>query len=465
MIRKVRNLALLADNISRNHLLRCLNRQRFFVQLHFFAPLVVTLHVLYNIYGMLDQIEKTEKYILVAVSTGNEETAWASLQELEELLKTAGAEACAFVVQNLEHPDRATYIGKGKALEIKELLEIHEADGIVCDDELTPSQLRNLSDLIEAKVIDRTILILDIFAAHARTREGKTQVEIAQLKYRYSRLRGMGDALSRLGAGIGTRGPGETKLETDRRVIQKRIKILSDDIEALRRARETTRKKRVTGAVPVIALIGYTNAGKSTLLNRLTESDILAEDKLFATLDPTTRTAKLPNGQEVLFTDTVGFINKLPHHLIDAFRSTLEEAGYADYILHVVDASDEQYEMHCKVVNDTLRELGITGKPVITVWNKTDLVEEGLIFRDFEADASVQISAIEGTGIDELFAEIERLLRKSRVYIDTVIPYPESAVIAEIRRLGQLISEEYEPEGVHIKAHVPQSLASRRGLK
>lgn len=412
----------------------------------------------------MDQIEKTEKYILVAVSSGNEEAAWASLTELEELLETAGAEACVHVVQNLAHPDKSTYIGKGKALEICELLKIHEADGIVCDDELTSSQLRNLSELVEAKVIDRTMLILDIFAAHAKTREGKTQVEMAQLRYRYSRLRGMGEALSRLGAGIGTRGPGETKLETDRRVIQKRLKILSDEIETLRKFRETTRKKRTGGSIPTVAIVGYTNAGKSTLLNLLTESDILAEDKLFATLDPTTRTARLPGGQEVLFTDTVGFINKLPHNLIDAFRSTLEEARYADVIVHVIDASDEQAELHRMVVYDTIRDLGITGKPVITVWNKMDLVDDGSIFRDFEADASVHISATAGTGIDDFFAELERILRGSRVLIDTIIPYSDTAVVAEIRKLGQLISEEYEADGVHVKAHVPRSLAAKRGL-
>jgi len=413
----------------------------------------------------LEQIEKAEKYILVAVNTGDEEAAWASLEELEDLLKTAGAEGCIHVVQNLDHPDRATYIGKGKALEIREMLRIHEADGVVCDDELSPSQLRNLSGLVDAKVIDRTMLILDIFARHARTREGKTQVEMAQLKYRYTRLRGMGDALSRLGAGIGTRGPGETKLETDRRVIQKRLKLLSDEIESLKRSRETTRKKRVESSVPTAAIVGYTNAGKSTLLNLLTEADAGAEDKLFATLDPTTRTAKLPDGQEILFTDTVGFINKLPHNLIDAFRSTLEEAGYADIIIHVVDASDEQSDMHCKVVYDTLRSLGITGKPVITVWNKMDKVEEGLLFRDFDADASVHISAATGMGIDKFYEELLRILRQSRVYIDVVIPYSKSGVIAEIRKYGQLLSEEYEAEGVHVTAHIPAALAAGRGLK
>ena len=411
-----------------------------------------------------ENTDQIEKYILVAVATGDEEAAWDSLDELSELLDTAGGITVMQVVQNLAHPDKSTYIGKGKAEEIRESLEIHEADGIICDDELTASQMRNLSELTGAKVIDRTTLILDIFAAHARTREGKLQVEIAQQKYRYARLRGMGEALSRLGAGIGTRGPGETKLETDRRVIQKRIKMLSDDIETMKRARDTARKKRSSNAVPTAAIVGYTNAGKSTLLNRLTGADVLSEDKLFATLDPTTRTALLPDGQQVLFTDTVGFINKLPHNLVDAFRSTLEEAGYADIIVHVIDASDPQAEMHRRVVYDTLIDLGITDKPVIAVWNKADLVEEGALFRDFGANASVKISAKTGEGIDEFYEALSRLLRETRVSIDTVIPYKDTAVVAEIRKTGQLISEEYEEDGIHVKAYVPRALASKRGL-
>ena len=413
---------------------------------------------------LTENTDHTEKYILVAVASGNEEAAWDSLDELGDLLDTAGGETVMKVVQNLVHPDKATYIGKGKAEEIRESLEIHEADGIICDDELTASQMRNLSELTGAKVIDRTTLILDIFAAHARTREGKLQVEIAQQKYRYARLRGMGEALSRLGAGIGTRGPGETKLETDRRVIQKRIKILSDDIEAMKRARDTARKKRAANAVPTAAIVGYTNAGKSTLLNRLTGSDVLSEDKLFATLDPTTRAAILPDGQQVLFTDTVGFINKLPHNLVDAFRSTLEEAGYADIIVHVIDASDPQAEMHRRVVYDTLIDLGISDKPVITVWNKADLVDETALFRDFGADASVKISAKTGAGLDEFYSELAGLLRDSRVYVDTMIPYKNTAVVAEIRKTGQLLSEDYEEEGIHIKAYVPRALASKREL-
>ena len=407
---------------------------------------------------MIDNAISEEKYILVAVATGDEEAAWDSLDELAELLDTAGGITIFQVVQNLVRPDKATYIGKGKAEELRESIEIHEADGIICDDELTASQMRNLSEITGAKVIDRTTLILDIFAAHAKTREGKMQVEIAQQQYRYARLRGMGEALSRLGGGIGTRGPGETKLETDRRVIQRRIKILSDNLEAMKRARDTARKKRSANSVPTVAIVGYTNAGKSTLLNRLTGSEVLSEDKLFATLDPTTRAAELPDGQQILFTDTVGFINKLPHNLVDAFRSTLEEAKYSDIIVHVIDASDPQAELHRTVVYDTLTDLGITDKPVITVWNKADLVEADAIFRDFSADASLRMSAKTGEGVDELYSEIDEVLKKSRVYIDEVIPYRDAARVAEIRRQGQLIAEEYEEDGVHVKAYVPRTL-------
>ena len=405
--------------------------------------------------------DNTEKYILVAVSSGDEEAAWDSLDELADLLDTAGGETVFKAVQNLPHPDRATYIGKGKAEELRDMIGIYEADGLICDDELTASQMRNLSDITGSKVIDRTTLILDIFAAHAKTREGKLQVEIAQQKYRYARLRGMGEALSRLGGGIGTRGPGETKLETDRRVIQKRIKILSEDIEAMKTARDTARKRRSSGAVPAAAIVGYTNAGKSTLLNRLTGADVLSEDKLFATLDPTTRSAFLPDGQKLLFTDTVGFINKLPHNLVDAFRSTLEEAGYADIIVHVIDASDPQAELHRRIVYDTLADLGISDKPVVTVWNKADLVPEGELFRDFDADASVKVSAKTGEGLEDLHDALSKILKDGRTYIETVIPYSEAALVSVIRSSGQLISEEYEEDGIHVKAYVPQAVANQ----
>ena len=405
-----------------------------------------------------DTTSANEKYILVAVATGDEDAAWDSLDELADLLDTAGGTVSCQVVQNLDHPDRATYIGKGKALELREMVSLQEADGIICDDELSASQMRKLSELTDTKVIDRTTLILDIFASHAKTREGRLQVEIAQQKYRYARLRGMGEALSRLGAGIGTRGPGETKLETDRRVIQKRISKLSDEIEAMKRARDTARKKRSDSPLPAAAIVGYTNAGKSTLLNRLTGSDMLSEDKLFATLDPTTRAALLPDGQKVLFTDTVGFINKLPHNLVDAFRSTLEEAGYADIILHVIDASDPQAEMHRKVVYDTLRDLDISGRPVITVWNKADLISKDEVFRDFDSDASVRISARTGEGIGDLCETVAKILRENRVFIDKIIPYSEAALVAKIRTAGQLISEEYEENGIHVRAYVPASM-------
>lgn len=444
--------------------------------------------------------DRKERYILIAVSRGDQERAEASLDELERLLDTAGGEVAAYrgssdssgdrfafdeydddlldlpdeyffevggkdtlmrgrLIQNLPVPGRATYIGKGKIEELNRLIEYTEADGILCDDELSPAQLKNLSELTGVKVLDRTMLILDIFADHAKTREGKVQVEIAQLKYRMSRLAGSGTALSRLGGGIGTRGPGEKKIESDRRVIRKRVKILSDEIEEMKRARATTRKKRMSNAVPTVALVGYTNAGKSTILNLLTESDVLSEDKLFATLDPTTRTAVLPDGQEVLFTDTVGFISRLPHDLVDAFRSTLEEAKYADILVHVADASDPMADEQARIVYETLEALGIVGKPVMTVWNKTDLIEEGSILRDFSADASVMISAKNGTGMDSFYNELGRLLRESRVRIEAVIPYAQAAKIAVIRKAGQLLREEYEADGVHIEAYVPKAIA------
>lgn len=404
-----------------------------------------------------------EKYILFAVSYGDEEKAEKSIEELEELLETAGGESVAFMVQNLEKPDRTTYIGKGKALELKEMVEFLEADGVICDDELTPSQHRNLAELLDTKVVDRTMLILDIFAGRATTGEGKIQVEMAQLKYRASRLTGQGTALSRLGGGIGTRGPGETKLETDRRAIQRRLDKLIADVKSLKQVRETTRKKRLESSAPIVAIVGYTNAGKSTLLNRLTSADILAEDKLFATLDPTTRVCRLESGREILFTDTVGFINKLPHQLIDAFRSTLEEAKYADVILHLVDGTSSDMELHKEVVYDTLENLGIKDKPIITAFNKVDLIEDAdeLPLMDENADLVLEISAKTGKGLDELFEAIEGALRGDKVYLETVIPYGESEYLKRIKKYGELISEEYVGEGVLIKAYVPQNLINR----
>ena len=418
--------------------------------------------------------DNLERYVLVAVSCGDEERAEASLKELEDLLKTAGGEAVAFVVQNLNVPDRATYVGKGKAQEIKELMEYLEADALLCDDELTPAQHRNLAELLDTKVVDRTMLILDIFAGRATTKEGKIQVEMAQLKYRASRLTGKGTALSRLGGGIGTRGPGESKLESDRRAIQRRVDSLSREIKSMERVRETTRKKRTTGLTTVVAIVGYTNAGKSTLLNRLTSADILAEDKLFATLDPTTRVCKLSGGQEFLLTDTVGFINKLPHQLVDAFRSTLEEAKYADVILHMVDATSPDLDLHMQVVYNTLDDLGIRNKPIITAFNKVDKLMEGealresvedtmsihaqedlyaMELRDPKATKTVEISAKTGFGIENLFNAITDTLNEHRTYIEELIPYDEAARLTSIRKYGQIISEEYLEDGIMIKAY------------
>lgn len=431
-----------------------------------------------------------EKFILFAVSCGDEKRAENSLKELKDLLETADGESLGYMIQNLEIPDRTTYLGKGKVAELKEMVEALEADGVICDDELTPSQHRNLADLLNCKVVDRTMLILDIFAKRATTGEGKIQVEMAQLKYRATRLTGKGTALSRLGGGIGTRGPGETKLEVDRRTIQRRIDKLTQDLKALRAVRNNTRRKRVESSTPIVAIVGYTNAGKSTLINRLTDAEVVAVDKLFATLDPTTKVCRLPGGQEVLFTDTVGFINKLPHQLIDAFRSTLEEAKYADIILHMVDSSSPNAELHMQVVHSTLKNLGVSNKPIITAFNKVDLVcgavhrsydEEGeqraydedgegilsgtSFLRDEMADIHLELSALNGDGVEDLLSSIQTILRDSRVYIDTIVSYVDSEMLKRIRKYGQVMSEEYAQDGIQIKAYVPKELAMRISSK
>ena len=316
---------------------------------------------------MFDMTQTQERVILVGVQLSDGDDTQASLDELQELADTAGAVTVGRIVQNREKPHPGTYLGKGKIEELKELIWETEATGIICDDELSPAQLNNLSSLLDAKVMDRTLIILDIFANRATTREGKIQVELAQLKYRAARLVGLRDSLSRLGGGIGTRGPGETKLEVDRRRVHDRISWLKGELKDVERHREVTRQKRMDNHVPVVAIVGYTNAGKSTLLNTLTDAGILAEDQLFATLDPTTRTLELPGGESVLMTDTVGFIRKLPHHLIEAFKSTLEEAKYADIILHVVDCSNPQADTQMHVVYETLKSLGVNDKVMITL--------------------------------------------------------------------------------------------------
>ena len=406
---------------------------------------------------MIDNREAEERVILVAVRKSDRENTEQSLDELCELASTAGAVTVARVIQNLDNFNPATYIGKGKIDEIKELIIEYDATGIICDDELSPAQMNNLSDALEIKVMDRTLLILDIFAARANTNEGKIQVELAQLRYRSSRLSGLGNALSRLGGGIGTRGPGETKLEMDRRIIHERIGQLKHELEAVVTHRELTRSQRSRSNILVVAIVGYTNAGKSTLLNTLTGAGILAENKLFATLDPTTRGLELESGQQILLTDTVGFISKLPHHLVEAFKSTLEEAVYADIILHVVDASNPAMDSQMHVVYDTLEKLGAGDKPIITAFNKIEIAGNKVL-KDFKADKTVNISALHGDGLTELKDIIEEDLRESKIYIEKTYSYTEVSKISLIRKYGQLISEEYVAEGIEVKAYVPTEI-------
>ena len=406
---------------------------------------------------MIDNREAEERVILVAVRKSDRENTEQSLDELCELASTAGAVTVARVIQNLDNFNPATYIGKGKIDEIKELIIEYDATGIICDDELSPAQMNNLSDALEIKIMDRTLLILDIFAARANTNEGKIQVELAQLRYRSSRLSGLGNALSGLGGGIGTRGPGETKLEMDRRIIHERIGQLKHELEAVVTHRELTRSQRSRSNIPVVAIVGYTNAGKSTLLNTLTGAGILAENKLFATLDPTTRGLELESGQQILLTDTVGFISKLPHHLVEAFKSTLEEAVYADIILHVVDASNPAMDSQMYVVYDTLEKLGAGDKPIITAFNKIEIAGNKVL-KDFKADKTVNISALHGDGLTELKDTIEEVLRESKIYIEKTYSYTEASKISLIRKYGQLISEEYVAEGIEVKAYVPTEI-------
>ena len=401
--------------------------------------------------------EIVEKVILLGVDVGDDTKE--SMKELAELVDTAGAIVLDSIIQSRERIHPGTYLGKGKIEEVRERIERLDATGVVCDDELTPAQLRNLEDLLDTKVMDRTMVILYIFAKRATTSEGKIQVELAQLKFSAARLIGLRSSLSRLGGGIGTRGPGEKKLEMDRRLIHERISQLKSELKKVESHRELIRKSRDENLAFNVAIVGYTNAGKSTLLNKLTDANILAEDKLFATLDPTTRKLKLGSGQEILVTDTVGFIRKLPHHLIEAFKSTLEEAKYANLLVHMVDASNEEASSQMLVVYDTLRSLDVVDKDIITVFNKTDLIKEGEeLPRDFHADKILKMSAKTGDGIEDLKKTIENILQNQRVYLEHIFSYKDAGKIALIRKFGEIKSEEYIDDGISIKAYIPAEI-------
>ncbi len=399
-----------------------------------------------------------ERVVLVGINTGSTEIAERSLDELAELAKTAGAKVEGRLLQARENAHPGTYIGKGKLLELKELLWETEATGIICDDELTSAQLGNLEAELDCKVIDRTLLILDIFAARAVSGEGKIQVELAQLRYRASRLTGLGKSLSRLGGGIGTRGPGEKKLEMDRRLIRERISRLKRELKDVEKHRELIRAQRQQSGLKTAALVGYTSAGKSSIENALTDAGILEDAMLFSTLDTTTRFLMLDNTQGILITDTVGFIRKLPHHLVEAFKSTLEEAKYADIIIHVVDASNPQMDEQMYVVYDTLRQLGAEGRPVITLFNKQDRLAEPVRQRDFQAEYSIPASAKTGQGLDELRKALLEIIRRDQIYIERLYEFSNAGKIQLIRSKGQLLSEEYVPEGIVVKAYVPKDI-------
>ncbi len=401
--------------------------------------------------------------ILVGVSLQENDDTEDSLAELGELAETAGALVVGSAIQNRESVHPGTYVGKGKLQELRQLAAELDATGIICDDELSPAQLRNMEDALECKVMDRTLVILDIFAARASTSEGKIQVELAQLKYRLGRLAGLGTSLSRLGGGIGTRGPGEKKLEMDRRLIKNRISQLNRELSQVKMHREVTRSQRERSQVKVAAIVGYTNAGKSTLLNHLTHASVLEEDKLFATLDPTTRNLKLDSGQELLLTDTVGFIRKLPHHLIEAFRSTLEEAKYADIIIHVVDSSNPQREKQMYIVYETLRNLGVSGKKTITLFNKQDKLVENEILKDAYADKTLKISARTGEGMPQLLEALEEFLREDKQLLEGIFPYGKGSQVSQIRKYGELLEEDYRENGIYVKAFVPTELYHNLG--
>lgn len=387
--------------------------------------------------------------MLISVDTGDFD-AQASMLELAELAKTAGAEVLAEVIQKRESPSASSYIGSGRLAELKEFCLTNEADLIIADGELSPVQVRNLEDACGVRVVDRTTLILDIFAARARSAEGKIQVELAQLQYLLPRLAGQGKNLSRLGGGIGTRGPGETKLETDRRHIRRRIEHLNESLAKIQKRRVSMHRRREKNGVESAAIVGYTNAGKSTLMNRLTNAGVLEEDKLFATLDPTARKLTLPDGRQIMLVDTVGLVRRLPHQLVDAFRSTLEEALWADVILNVCDASSPECSEHVKVTEDLLSSLGCDGKPIVNVLNKCDLAPEVLAYPVI--GNNVIISAKTGYGMDDLLKAIADALPASRRRVTLFVPFSEGRIADEIRRHGVVYSQSFEENGIRIDA-------------
>ena len=405
--------------------------------------------------------EIEERVILIGVQLQTGDDTDESVRELGDLAQTAGAEVVGTLIQRRENIHPGTYIGRGKIEEVKELLRETEATGVVCDDELSPAQLNNLQQELDCKVMDRTLLILDIFARHATTREGKIQVELAQLRYRAARLTGLGRSLSRLGGGIGTRGPGEKKLETDRRVIRTRIGHLKQELAEVVRHRELIRAQRQRSQQKVVALVGYTSVGKSAIFRTLTGADVLEDAKLFATLDTTTRVVQLPGTQEILLTDTVGFIRKLPHHLVEAFKSTLEEVCCADILIHVVDSSSAQLEAQMHVVYETLTELGAGDKPVITMFNKQDLLTERRSFRDFRAEKCILGSAHTGEGMEALKDAVSEILRVQKIYIERLYPYDRAGAIQLIRKKGELLEEAYQPDGILVRAYVPRDIYHR----
>ena len=392
--------------------------------------------------------QEPEKAVLIAVDTGDYNCE-ASLDELEELAQTAGAQVIGRMWQKRDKPDSATFLGSGRIEELAEFCENNDVDLVIADSELSPAQLRNIEKAVDTRIVDRTTLILDIFADRARSNEGKLQVELAQLKYSLPRLTGKGIQLSRLGGGIGTRGPGETKLEADRRHIRRRINSLEEELEALEKRRGLARARREKDGVETVVIVGYTNAGKSTLMNALTEAGVLAQDKLFATLDPTSRALTLPDGRKVMLIDTVGFIRRLPHNLVEAFKSTLEEAVCAKVILNVCDASDEECAEHLEVTNELLDELGCSGKPIISVFNKCDL-ESANIFL-FNEPNSVRISALEKKGLDDLLEAIAKALPPTRAKVKMLIPYSDGAAGAVMRKDGVISFEEYRADGLYLE--------------